>query len=176
MNEAQALQSIKNILAEKNLKSPQGDVKTADRAFMGCIDALKSIIDASDIVTLAIQDAVSYALEEFNKHLNLGVIANGKFSEIPPSIAGVHNLTEGQFTTNGLLILTKDKAIPIVNDPSGSDWPFNSVWDETSDSLVSRKAWYRRHPQDVFLLSEDEVSNLNLQDLYNDISASIEKD
>lgn len=166
MNEADILRTVNNIVQEKRLKFAEGNPVAADDAYMGCIDALRAILQTGDVITQNVAEAVESAIGDFEQHLNLGIIIGGKFVEIVPALAGIHNIVEGCFTSSKFVVLKRYNAMPIIDDPVGSIYPPGCWWDYESSSLISLAAWYRRHPEHVVGLLPEEREKYNLEELF----------
>lgn len=173
MNEGDILKTIKSIRKEKRTKFSDGCPDKGDDSYIGCIESLRIILSTGEAKNDYVVDEIYSAISEFETHMDLGIIKDGEFCELSPSIAARYNKVAGTFTFAGFLILKREDALPILSDPNGSHWPSGCAWDAESESLISLSRWYRRHPDVVLGLPPEVIEKYKLEEIFQETLLSI---
>lgn len=167
MNGTDLILTVERLRGEMRTRRCPGQPAKADEDYMGCISMLESCLSTGEM-SADQRDRVVSALEEFSRHVNLGIIVNGRFSPISPSQAARWNIVESSIV-NMFPVVTKTVAdLMLGGHPKfkkqllSKDWR----WEEQTSSLLTVSAFYRRHLESLLEISEKEAEELGLLDLH----------
>jgi|SRR5690606_11932812 len=163
--------SQKHILkvAEKLAAGPlsRGPVShsAAEDNFRSAIDNLSNIISTGE-ANQETANIVQQYIDRLEGFANLGVIIRGKFQPIAPSIVAANHdaIRPGAFISgNRFLIVNSEQATWILSGSAElSVIRKDAAWDDTSQSLVHKSYWYRRHPE--VEIPQEDVDTFNLHE------------
>ncbi len=99
--------TVKNLLKERTCKESEED-------YFACIDMLENILRTGEVKTAAMREIVAGAIANFNAHVGLGIILDGRFSPLDAHMGARHNIKEGHFINGQQFpVLTKSRATEI---------------------------------------------------------------
>lgn len=169
MNGNDLVGTIERIRAEMRTKRSLGRPNKADDDYMGCITMLQSCLSTGEM-SVDQRERVENAIAEFQRHVDLGIIVNGRFSPVSPSQAARWDLV-AHGVINMFPVVTKDEAKRLLFQKTldTDDWR----WDRETTSLVTKAAFYRRHPSHLMEISEKAAEEIGLLDQHRHISLVI---
>lgn len=156
-------QTVKNLLKEKKCKN-------STEEYLFCIDMLENIIRTGEVRSEAMKDIISGAIANFEAHIDLGIIVDGRFSSIDSHMAARHNIKAGNFISGHQFpVFTKSQAEKILEEPVTTELPKDCIWDIDSKSVIYIKFYYMKHPGELMGISKNDISRLGLTDFFRDI-------
>lgn len=157
LNQQQIVDSAQSI-ADTMRQSPAGNAFDADENWLASLDAIRCILDIDE----AQEDAkrqVCNIIKEMEAYQGLGIHINGSFSPISPSVAARFDIKPGSFVSGNRFLVIREGDVE-----RDFELHEDAEWDIETDSIIHRRYYMLRFPEEMMNLDDETIRSLNLEE------------